>query len=421
LTGYNDESSHVTVPRHITVIIALLFHFCEPISMADFVAMTKKVFRALSLDGGGMRGIYASAFLHKMQSNILKQPFPIKGKDLDDELDVGKAFDLIIGTSSGAIIGCGLVAGIPVSRIAEAFQFFGSSVFPKPVPTKENDGWCFYRKFLSDFFLRSNNLKSGEGALIAELRKVFGDETIEELWKRRGIALSVPAIHMANHQSWVFKTPHINGTNHRDDGYKLWEACLASSAAPIFRSLANIKDPLMNERGTHKTFTDGGLVANNPVLGALWDALEMTEEGDVIEIFCLGTNPPQGGDVVSLKDNAWSYGEWQFGGKVVEVSLNAQQSLHHHMALTFAKHLKRDCRIYRFPSTPLSTELSSFTGLDRVSMKAVNALTALAEADVDKVNRMMNDKNCPQGQAFSSLFSSMKTFNQFQEKGVNNV
>ena len=80
----------------------------------------------------------------------------------------------------------------------------------------------------------------------------------------------------------------------------------------------------------------------------------MTNEGDAIEVNCLGTNPPQGVDIVDFNDNAWSYLEWQGGAKVVEVSLNAQQTLHHYMAFTFAKHFKRDCRIYRFPTTPLS-------------------------------------------------------------------
>ena len=33
--------------------------------------MKSKAFRVLSLDGDGMRGIYASAFLYKMQNNVL--------------------------------------------------------------------------------------------------------------------------------------------------------------------------------------------------------------------------------------------------------------------------------------------------------------------------------------------------------------
>ena len=383
--------------------------------------MKSEAFRVLSLDGGGMRGIYASAFLYKMQSNVLKQPFPLEGKDPNDELDVGRAFDLIVGTSSGSIIGCGLASGILISRIAEAFEVFGEKVFPNPVPLQSQDGWRVYHKLLCDLFTRKKNLLHGEQVLEDKLKEVFQDETVGDLWHRRQIALAVPSIHMANHQAWVFKTPHLNGTNHRDDGYKLWEVCLASSAAPVFRALANIKDPNSEGRKTYKTFVDGGLVANNPVLGALWDSLEMTNEGDAIEVYCLGTNPPQGGDIVDFKDNAWSYLEWQGGGKVVEVSLNAQQTLHHYMALTFAKHFKRNCRIYRFPTTPLSRDVSSFTGLDRVSSRAVNALTALAEADADKVNRMMNDTSCPQGQAFNNLFSSLKTFDQWEREDSGDV
>ncbi|MDB3892061.1 patatin-like phospholipase family protein [Alphaproteobacteria bacterium] len=383
--------------------------------------MKSKVFRVLSLDGGGIRGMYTSAFLYKMQSNVLKPPTPLEGKDPNDELDVGRAFDLIVGTSSGSIIGCGLAAGVPVSRIAEAFKVFGEKAFPYPVPSKSQDGLNFYFKLLCDIRNRKKNLLDGEQALASELEKVFQDETVGGLWERRKIALAVPSIHMANHQAWVFKTPHLDGTNNRDDGYKLWEVCLASTAAPVFRALANIEDPNSEGRKTHKTFVDGGLVANNPVLCALWDSLEMTNEGDAIEVYCLGTIPPQGGDIVDFNDNAWSYLEWQGGGKVVEVSLNAQQTLHHHMALTFAKHFKRDCRIYRFPTSPSSPDVSSFTGLDRVSSSAVNALTALAEADADEVNRMMNDASCLQGQAFSNLFSSIKTFNQWEREGPGNV
>ena len=371
--------------------------------------MERKTFKVLSLDGGGMRGVYASAFLHKMQSNILEKA----SSSRENELDIGRAFDLIVGTSSGAIIGSGLAAGIPISRIFKAFHIFGSKVFLNPVPTKKRDGCCFWPKLLRDLVCRPRNLKAGEIALRDELEKILGQETIGELWERRGIALSISAIHMANHAAWIFKTPHIDGSNHRDNHYKLSEACLASSAAPIFRSLANIQDPGQDERGTHKTFIDGGLVANNPVLVALWDALEMTNDGDSIEIFCLGTNPPQGGEVIEFDKNCWSYIEWGMASKVVEVSLNAQQLLHHDMALAFSKHFKRDCKIIRFPSTPLRSESSNFVNLDTTSNKASNALIALASADADKVNRMMNDNKCPKSQNMKSLFSKMKTFNQW--------
>ena len=44
--------------------------------------------------------------------------------------------------------------------------------------------------------------------------------------------------------------------NGRDDGYALVDVCLATSAAPVFRSLAVIDRP--DGRG-HNVFADGGL------------------------------------------------------------------------------------------------------------------------------------------------------------------
>ena len=50
--------------------------------------------RVLSIDGGGMRGLYTSVYL----SALAKQAAARRNTS---ELDVGKAFDLIVGTSTG--------------------------------------------------------------------------------------------------------------------------------------------------------------------------------------------------------------------------------------------------------------------------------------------------------------------------------
>ena len=63
--------------------------------------ITTKPYRVLSLDGGGMRGLYTASLL-----NTLSDRF-------GNQLDVGKGFDLIVGTSTGSILAAGLVAGIP--------------------------------------------------------------------------------------------------------------------------------------------------------------------------------------------------------------------------------------------------------------------------------------------------------------------
>lgn len=65
-------------------------------------------FRVLTLDGGGMRGLYTSSLLRAL-ARFADQRF------LKQEPDLGKSFDLICGTSTGAILACGLAAGIPLN------------------------------------------------------------------------------------------------------------------------------------------------------------------------------------------------------------------------------------------------------------------------------------------------------------------
>lgn len=360
------------------------------------------VFRALAIEGGGMRCIYTSAYLNK----LFQQPIS-NSKGPNDELDVGKAFDLIAGTSSGAFIACGLASGISVSVIAESIRNMGKKVFPKQIPDMKSACWMQYISLLWDFFWRKASLREGEKALKAELEKLFGNQTLGGLWSKRKIALAITAINMATHRAWVFKTPHIE-TKTRDNGYTLADVCMASSAAPIFRSLANIYDTDVNSPRTFKTFVDGGLAANNPILVALWDALELTDENQEIEIYCLSSNSPNNGDVILENQNYWSYKEWKFGSKVVDVALNAQNSLHIEMAKLFVKHLKRQVHIVEFPTTHFSVDISSKVKLDSHDEVVALALKQHAESDVDKIHQMMHKKDNENGMRIKGLLNSVK-------------
>lgn len=78
-----------------------------------------KPFRVLCLDGGGMRGAYQTAYLATFAERIsekLKRQGP---------LDVGSAFDLVVGTSTGGIVACGLAAGVPLTQMQELYAKAG--------------------------------------------------------------------------------------------------------------------------------------------------------------------------------------------------------------------------------------------------------------------------------------------------------
>src|SRR5215472_8002257 len=89
---------------------------------------TSRSLRVLSLDGGGMRGTYTATYLDRVASTFAKR----RGLEA---LDIGAAFDLIVGTSTGGIIACALAKGIPLSEVVTLYQEQGRQIFTKPLPT----------------------------------------------------------------------------------------------------------------------------------------------------------------------------------------------------------------------------------------------------------------------------------------------
>ena len=172
-----------------------------------------------------MRGIYTAEYLSCLAASFSKR----SGRR---DLDIGRGFDLIVGTSTGAIVAAALVAGVPLSQVVALYKNNGKLIFPRPVPSG-------LKGAIPDIVKRPAALKKGSQALQTALTVAFGTETVGQVFRRREIALAVTAVNLTNHYGWVFKTPHrIGKTNHRDDDYSLVDVCLASSAAPVYRSVA---------------------------------------------------------------------------------------------------------------------------------------------------------------------------------------
>ena len=202
--------------------------------------------------------------------------------------------DLIVGTSTGAIIGCGLATGHTPAELVELYRSHAAEIFPKRLPSRL--GWNLIQQLVT----RSRHLERGDRALRRVLSALFQKTTFREVWQRRGIALAIPAVNMSTYRGWVFKTPHAPTSDHRDDDTTIMEACLASSAAPLFRSLASVEHADAN---TCDVFADGGLWANNPVLVALVEALGMIGNNDEeITIYSLGTCGKPEGQVLGQDD-----------------------------------------------------------------------------------------------------------------------
>ena len=73
-------------------------------------------FKVLSLDGGGIRGIYAAELLRKCEEAF--------------GAPIASYFDMIAGTSTGGIIALALGLQIPAADIAAFYEQDGRRIFP---------------------------------------------------------------------------------------------------------------------------------------------------------------------------------------------------------------------------------------------------------------------------------------------------
>ena len=193
-------------------------------------------FRILSIDGGGIRGVFPAALLAELERHYL-------GGE-----SVAGYFDLITGTSTGGIIAIGLGAGLPAAKILQFYEQDGRAIFP---PRGRLARLWGARRLVTHMY---DNQKLKE-----HLQRQLGSRTLRDSSSR----LCIPSCDGTHGDIWVYKTPHH--PDYRMDGSKgMVEVALATSAAPTyFRPL---------EDGGYRLL-DGGLWANNPIMIGVVEAL----------------------------------------------------------------------------------------------------------------------------------------------------
>lgn len=217
-----------------------------------------KPFRILSLDGGGIRGLYAATILARIERDLLG------GGRIADYVD------MIAGTSTGGIIAIGLGLGKPATLIHQLYAVDGEAVFP-PFWNR-HPKLRFWRQLVMPLF----NARKLEELLF----RTFGTATFGQSITR----LVVPAFLGPKTDIAVFKTDHHPDFK-KDHLMAAWEAARATSAAPTY---------FPGHKGDDYVFLDGGVWCNNPIMAAVVDVLSAYQvDRDQIEILSIGTgNPP---------------------------------------------------------------------------------------------------------------------------------
>lgn len=351
-------------------------------------------FRILSLDGGGVRGLYTISLLHSVASHFAT----VAGRVDKNGYDVGKRFDLIAGTSTGGILACGLAAGKTTSELTHLYNTIAENVFVDPQPTgKRALVWWAWKN--------RHKAANSPDPLCRALTEAFGAEaTLGTTYAQRHIALCVPACRNLDWSPKVFKTPHCLEYT-RDKDVTLVDVSLATSAAPTFLPIAEIQET-PTEKGR---FVDGGLWANNPSTIALIEALEIlsaNNDGRGIELLSVGTSGGPSGEAPGSGTDQGVI-EWRFGAEAANMSIGVQGGGYHQISRRLARLLSasgRHVRYGRIPNPALTPEQAAELRLDKATQTARRLLRQLGDAQAQLIESECANSS-ELGQIVQSIFS----------------
>lgn len=208
--------------------------------------------KILSLDGGGIRGAFTLGYLQRIEDVLRAQ------HNNDPAFRLCDYFDLIGGTSTGAIIAACLATGKSVTEIKTMYMELGGKIF-----AKKYKWWNIFK--LDDLIKASYD----SGPLDKELQKAFGSITLGSNEIRTG--LCIVAKRADTNSVWPLinhpKGKYFNSEYGKNADIPLWKAVRASAAAPSY-FLPQVID--VGGGMPKAAFVDGGVsMANNPALQLL--------------------------------------------------------------------------------------------------------------------------------------------------------
>lgn len=239
-----------------------------------------KVFKILSIDGGGVRGILPAKFLSLMEEKL--------------GVSLHKDFDMVVGTSTGSIIAAAIAVDYNMSQLAEDYRKHSKDIFRKRWSLK---GMCrseYDSKPLSQF-----------------LHEKFGEVKLGEI----NHPLILNATNASIGDVHVFKSSYQltqrKGDYVRDGEVPLYKAVLASCSAPLYFDPVDIDGTLV---------CDGGLWANNPALVGYTDAIRNFKKTN-IKILSLGTGRA---DIAYKSASRWGFLTGWKKEKLVDFMMSCQ-------------------------------------------------------------------------------------------------
>lgn len=212
-------------------------------------------YRVLSIDGGGLKGVFTAYAIYK-----LEEEYGIKILD---------HFDMVAGTSTGALIAAALLSGQTGKEIYEQYIDENNPIFK----TKKNLSKQMGSTFLAQFEHES---------LEMELINQFKDMKLSELYKNSGEKdFAFFASNFSKGKPVIYASPSLRKSEMIKQDVTVYEALRSSTAAPFYF------EPFVNKE--NELVVDGGLWANNPSLSAVALSTSIYDyRADQLEVLSFG-------------------------------------------------------------------------------------------------------------------------------------
>jgi uncharacterized protein len=233
------------------------------------------MYRILTFDGGGIRGLVTLALLRRLEGQAP---------------GLLKSADFFAGTSTGGIIALGLAAGKSVDELIALYQNNGSQIF--------DDSWLRDIRDLGGLA----GAEYDQEPLGDLLRGIFADMRLKDLSKR----VLIPSFNLNDgsggeaKRSWNPKFFHNFPGSDSDGDESVVDVALATSAAPTYFP-------------SHRTYVDGGVVANNPSMAALaqtQDSRNAEPLPALNEIYILSLGTGTNLSFIDGSDHDWGVAQW---------------------------------------------------------------------------------------------------------------
>ncbi|KAM9986088.1 hypothetical protein ACTFIZ_004362 [Dictyostelium cf. discoideum] len=233
--------------------------------------------RILSLDGGGIRGILECCALSILTSELF-------------DISIPNLFDLIVGTSSGALVALSLVSSDKTPNdIIETFEDMADHVF---------SNWNI------NFFSFLFSMSKYDGNKLQEcIKNVVGTTKLLDTFEKTRVAVTSVTDETGGLTDILFYNYYRRSlSSDINSGYindaSCLDACEASSAAPTYFAPFTFNG---------RTFYDGGIKNNNPCEVAFKEHQEIWQEKKIDLMVSIGTgkfnNEKSNGDnLIKLED-----------------------------------------------------------------------------------------------------------------------